>query len=244
MLPNVREEKDLLLIKLGKKQSSENELKYLKGMLESCMHTLKEHKRERKKLGEKVKDKTLEAKFLSDRVLGLAIRSLEAKLLRRIFSFLDPNFIDLKVNVAFVCKYWRKICSHKSLAQSLARKPSRLMDIGAKPVKGKRSALQNIMRLDSLKGVVDLENHKKSLRELEIELEDEQKLNMQFQKEEEADIRKLEDDLLSSKQRRQRQDELDAAANEFFFKAQGMILLLFFCSYVIPFLILRPLPPS
>lgn len=192
-------------------------------MIEDYQLTLKESRAKKRKLTKKLSEKTSELEWLQARVLGLSIRSLEAKLLRRVFSFLDPNFMQLRVSVAHVCKYWRRICSHKSLASSLAKKPSKLYQISAKPAKGKRSTLQNIMRLDSLKDVVEVERHKKSLHEIEKkQVEEEARMILEYQNADEAEIKMLEDDLLVSRQRKQKQDELEIAANEFFFKAQGV----------------------
>jgi len=89
------------------------------------------------------------------------IRTLEAKLLRRIFVFIDPNFSNPKSNISLVCKYWRKIVSHKSLAIPTHKKNAKSYLISPTPVKPKRSKVHDLLRLDSFKGYYQKKEERK-----------------------------------------------------------------------------------
>lgn len=84
-------------------------------------------------------------------------RCLEAKLLRRIFSFIDPEFSQPQTSTIFnVCKYWRNILTHKSLVRAGKKKPAaKQMVIGTPKTaqKAKRSKFHDMLRLDSFKGM-------------------------------------------------------------------------------------------
>jgi len=170
ILPAAREEKDILLVRLGRKQEVERDIFELKEQIDEIQRKIKNTKKEKQKINEKVLGVKKKIRFYKERVLGLSIRleiiynyvsarnyvvsrSLEAKLLRRIFTFIDPNFENPKVNVAFVCKYWRVVVSHKSLSAGPTKANLSLMK-SPKAVKPKRSGFHNVMRLDSLKGKI------------------------------------------------------------------------------------------
>jgi len=130
-------------------------------------------------------------------------------------SFLDPNFDGSYSAVSATCKYWYKIC-RRLLNTKSEKKKVTLKSV--KAPKGKRSALQNMIQ-----PIQNLEEHKKSLKALSKKQKDEEaKILYEFERQEESDMKKMDDDMLASRQRQQRIK--DEAANEFYFMQQANLL--------------------
>jgi len=85
LLPGAREDKDNLLISLYEMHGGEQEQQEMRALIETHKQTLKDLKKEKKKVEKLKQNKLSELTFLKERISGLFIRSLDSKLLRRIF---------------------------------------------------------------------------------------------------------------------------------------------------------------
>jgi outer membrane translocation and assembly module TamA len=74
LLPQAREEKDIILVALGQKQESERGIEHTKELLENYQLELKALKKNKKKVVEKIGSLKGDIKFFKERIRGLSFR--------------------------------------------------------------------------------------------------------------------------------------------------------------------------
>lgn len=213
-LEQVRKQKYNLLVKLGTEQGNIREMSCLEESIKNNHRTLKGSKKESKKLKFKMEKKMDEAKIRDDRILGICLRLIEVKLLRKVLGYLDPTFSPYHKNVSIVCKYWNHIIKQEKLSRKIGNVVSFK---SPKAVEFVPSFFRNLLGLDFFGKYTNQNMEYANNHEVEQEF-------IECDKADEADLREAEIDLLEGHQRKQRIDTVHAAADEFFFMQQASIL--------------------
>ena len=208
-LEEIRRHKYDLLIKLGTTQGNLRELDVMEKKLQGLHKILRTYKKESRRLILRVEESLDEAKFKQDRLSGICLRLVEAKILRKIFGYLEPSFSQNHEDLGIVCKYWNYVIKQERLSKKIGcvvpfKSPTivKLDSPSVRKMLGFNSLEKRIAKhfendyvLDETEGVIDG-----------------------------ADIREAEVDLILECERKKKKGRENLAADEFFFMQQASIL--------------------